>query len=63
MAGQRRRASVEHKPSPNGPVSARRLADTEAWSTAVSLADGDVSRLEVLDNGRTVLVRNTPTRP
>lgn len=37
-----------------------RQADREALSIALTLADGDEDRLEVADDGRTVVVRNRP---
>jgi hypothetical protein len=39
-----------------------RRPDPEAWRTALELADGDVSRLQASDDGRTVVILNSPRR-
>lgn len=40
-------------------------ADPQAWQMAVAIVeetDGDVRRIEVVGDGRTLVVRNRPTR-
>jgi len=44
----------------NSKVETTQQPDAEAWSLAKLYADGDVRRLEVSKDGRTVIVRNQP---
>lgn len=62
MAGRRTRASVEGAPPAPEPVTTRTV-DPGALQVALGIAGGDRKRLVISNDGKSITVRNQPTRP